>query len=126
MELGQMGVSMKYKSTLMMVGVVFGCARGPASVTTPQGEKPLNDPNKPTFTEVFGQVIGPKCATCHSAAGGNRGGVNLETFDGVKANISMIKDAVAAGWMPPRSQAALSGAEKDLVLRWIDQGALNN
>lgn len=116
---------MKYKATVLMMGLVLGCARGPAAVISSPTEKPLADPDRPIFSEVFSLVIGPKCATCHSIAGGNRGGLNLETYDNVKAQIALVKDAVGAGWMPPRSRPPLTPDERDLVLKWIEQGAVN-
>lgn len=108
--------------------IVLGCARGPAQVqnldTGSQEQAPFADPNRPQFQEVFRQIIQPKCAVCHSAAGGNRGGLNLESYAAVKGAITLVRDAVATGFMPPRSRPPLSPEEKAMFLRWIDQGAL--
>ncbi|HRO68690.1 MAG TPA: hypothetical protein PL182_14045, partial [Pseudobdellovibrionaceae bacterium] len=64
------------------------------------------------FNSVYQAVIRPKCATCHSASGGNRGGVNLETYENVFANRSAVQSAVQGGFMPPRSAAGLTAEEK--------------
>ncbi len=76
----------------------------------------------PGFDTVNTQVIKPKCATCHSAAGGNRAGVNLETYATIKSQLSTIRSAVAGNFMPPASRGPLSAADKALLLLWIDSG----
>lgn len=90
-------------------------------VTPPVAAPPA--PAGPVFAEVFTQVIGPRCAGCHSEAGGNRGGVNLETFANVKSELAAIDEAVATGFMPPRRSGPLTPEQKDLLARWIAAGA---
>ena len=117
---------MNFKSLAVLTLLTVSCAKGPANVITQDNaEKPQGDPNRPTFQDVQTQVIQPKCLRCHGAGGA--GGVSLETHADFKANVTLIRDVVASSRMPPaRVNNPLSGEEKDLLLRHIDQGALEN
>lgn len=76
------------------------------------------------FATVYSTVIGPKCVSCHSAAGGNGGGANLETFANVKALITRVQyRALIKKDMPPVS---LSRSESNVLAAWIEQGAPEN
>lgn len=77
----------------------------------------------PSFAQINSAVLQAKCATCHGVGGGNRGGVNLESYETVSAAASAIASAVNGGFMPPRSAPALSASEKELLLGWITAGA---
>ncbi|KYG70704.1 hypothetical protein AZI85_01875 [Bdellovibrio bacteriovorus] len=74
------------------------------------------------FAIVMSEVIAPKCLECHSSAGGNRGGVNLETYANVKAEIAAIQSTVANNSMPLNRQP-LSARQKALLNKWIEAGA---
>lgn len=75
------------------------------------------------FDAVFQAVIGPKCATCHSSAQGNRGGINLETYENVFAHRTAMQGAIEDGFMPPRSGVALTAQERSALLGWLAAGA---
>lgn len=77
----------------------------------------------PSYAQVNAAVIQAKCATCHGVSGGNRGGLNFESYENVLAAANSIAGAVNAGSMPPRTAPALSAGEKDLLLGWITAGA---
>jgi uncharacterized membrane protein len=85
------------------------------------GEGVMNQ-NQIDFAVVMEKVIQPKCLECHAAAGGNRGGVNLETYAEVRLNLADVKADVEDGSMPKRRQP-LTQAQKDLILNWIAAGA---
>lgn len=97
----------------------------PAPVPPTPGQPPLQPPPAapPRFAEVYAQVIGPRCATCHGTAGGNRAGINLETYQNVIAELSLIDEVVATDFMPPRRAGPLTRDQKDLLARWIAAGA---
>lgn len=85
-----------------------------------QGEPvPAPTPDAINFAMVYEQVFAPRCVSCH----GERGGVNLETYDNVFANRQAIVDAVDGGFMPPRSRGPLTPEQKELLMRWIQSGA---
>ncbi|MBC7465168.1 MAG: c-type cytochrome [Bdellovibrio sp.] len=74
-----------------------------------------------TYQAVNTSVLAKNCVSCHSQAGGNKGGVNLETYAEVKRNIKEIREQVADKSMPPRTQ--LSDAQINMIITWIDAGA---
>ena len=80
------------------------------------------DPNQAIkFTEVKAKVFSASCS-CHSPAGGNLGGINLDTFALVKNSLAAIKrTSLDSTRMPPGSPLSSNAAA---VLRtWIEQGA---
>lgn len=85
------------------------------------GEEVMNQ-TQLDFALVMEKVIQPKCLECHAAAGGNRGGVNLETYAAVFLNLADVKADIEDGSMPKRRQP-LTQAQKDLILNWIAAGA---
>lgn len=74
-----------------------------------------------TYQAVNTSVLAKNCVSCHSQAGGNKGGVNLETYAEVKRNSKQIREQVADKSMPPRTQ--LSDAQINMIITWIDAGA---
>ena len=67
--------------------------------------------------------MGPgKCATCHSNAGGNPGGINCETYASVKEYGSQMMGAIDSGRMPKPPAAPLTSAQKDVLRMWIQVG----
>lgn len=80
------------------------------------------DPKLPIkFAEVKATVFTASCS-CHSPAGGNLGGVNLDTFALVKNSLDAVKrTSLDSSRMPPGTPLSSSAAA---VLRaWIEQGA---
>lgn len=101
------------------------------SGTTPVGNVPIVNTNlEPKFTSVFNNVIKPKCLGCHSNAGGNKGGVNLETYNslrsfttpGLSANSVLVIALSAGGKMSGR----VTANELSVIKQWIDAGSQNN
>lgn len=75
------------------------------------------------FTLVKERIFAFHCLSCHSDAGGNRDGVNLETYERVYKKLDDLEDVIRDGEMPPRSRPALSLLEKNVLLRWVRLGA---
>lgn len=73
------------------------------------------------YNLVANSILKPRCLECHSGAGGNDGGINLETYENVIANLGIIKDEVASGSMP-KNREKLSAKEKEVLFAWIDAG----
>lgn len=77
------------------------------------------------YAFVNAKVFQPKCVRCHSSAGGNKGDVNLETYENVIAHLADIEnDVLVEKSMPPRRAGGPLGAFEQNVLKlWIDAGA---
>ncbi|RYZ69001.1 MAG: hypothetical protein EOP09_08475 [Proteobacteria bacterium] len=75
------------------------------------------------YSVVNDKVIRPYCLSCHSAAGGNQGGVNIETFANVTAQLPNIKGAAIENLsMPPASATTLPTSSYNLLKAWIEAG----
>lgn len=105
---------------ILLAGCNFNRPKGPGDGKgRPPGQKP--DVGPVDFATVQSTVIAPKCASCHSNAGGNAGGANLETYANVKALVDRIQyRSLVKKDMPP---VALSSAESNVLAAWIEQGA---
>lgn len=97
----------------------------PAPTTTPT-PTPEPEPIAVTFAKVQELVIKTNCLKCHSAAGGNSGDVNLETYKNVFDNRFEIKMAVETGQMPTKRGTPLTKEQKELILTWIANGSPEN
>ncbi|HEY8270678.1 MAG TPA: cytochrome c [Pseudobdellovibrionaceae bacterium] len=82
-------------------------------------------PSSIDYAFVNDKVFQPKCFQCHSLAGGNKGGVNLESYDNVLVNLADIQiDIFTEDSMPPLSRGGPLGAyEKNVLKMWLDAGA---
>jgi mono/diheme cytochrome c family protein len=74
------------------------------------------------YAAVKANVLDTSCNSCHSAAGGNKGNVNLETYASVINNISDVKADIEDGSMP-RGDYRLTADQKNMILAWIKMGA---
>jgi hypothetical protein len=73
--------------------------------------------------EVVKTILGRNsCYECHTAARGNRGGVNLESFANAKANASGIAATTLSGFMPIGGQR-VSATDQAVLQAWADAGA---
>ena len=76
------------------------------------------------YAVVNERVIAPYCLGCHSAAGGNLGSVNLETYAALSSEIASVKsEAIEARSMPPSNATSLPANGYNLLKAWIDAGA---
>jgi uncharacterized membrane protein len=100
------------------------------SPLNPDPQPPVVNPPPPVatgdiyFAEIFEKVIKTNCLKCHSVAGGNKGRVNLETYQGVVDNIKDVELDIATNDMPPKAPAgtALTDEQKNLIAAWIANG----
>jgi uncharacterized membrane protein len=73
------------------------------------------------YAFVQKSVIGPKCLSCHSAAGGNQGGTNLESLKSIRALMSRVTyRSIERRDMPP---SGLGERDMTILKNWIEQGA---
>lgn len=74
-----------------------------------------------SFDLVKSRVLAPRCVACHNSASA-KGGVILDNYDDVKANLGRIETAALVNQtMPPTGP--LSDSSKELLRAWIDAGA---
>jgi uncharacterized membrane protein len=97
-------------------------APAPAPTPTPE-PAPEPPPAEVTFTDVMNKVIKTNCLSCHAAATGNKGHVNLETYENVSANLSDLMEAVNEDRMPPKKGIPLTAVQKQMLVSWFTQGA---
>ncbi|MBC7538988.1 MAG: hypothetical protein H7281_09215 [Bacteriovorax sp.] len=81
------------------------------------------DPDKIDYQIVHTRVIGLRCIGCHSAKGGNKGGVNLETYENVFDQRDAIEDVIRSGDMPRPTTRPLTKVQKEIFLIWLEKGA---
>jgi len=87
----------------------------------------VDNPSKPpiekiNYATINTKVLIPKCITCHSDRGGNKGDVNLESYENVLGLSNSIESEIESGSMPPKKKP-LTPEEKSLILKWLSMGA---
>ena len=97
-----------------------------AILIRPQTESAAGTPSVP-FTQVA-QIVEQRCAACHSQNPTKVDvaprGIKLDTPEEIKAQASAIEQqAVQTQAMPLGNVTGMTGAERDLLGRWIAQGA---
>lgn len=113
------------KYSLLIAFIIAGCNYNE--------QKKLNDDNslpiiefktgaELSYKQISEQVLERRCFECHSNARGNKGKVNLETFENVFANKEDIRNDLLDKSMP-KDRPALSAYETRLVVAWIESGA---
>jgi hypothetical protein len=75
-----------------------------------------------SYKNQISPILSEKCssASCH----GGTIAPDLSSYSGVKMHASAIKSLINSNVMPPTEP--LSGADKSLIVCWIDDGAINN
>ncbi len=87
--------------------------------------QPIENKASPDFTRIQAQILKTNCVSCHSDAGGNAAGINLESYANVKKNIEDIQQSVVIEKsMPPGKP--ISPESQQLLINWIANGAPEN
>jgi uncharacterized membrane protein len=109
---------------IKLLGVIF-LVTGCNSYVEKQRGNPILPPSnfkisELNFSSVYSQVFRPNCISCH----GSSGGVNLESYDAVKSQISKIyQSTVVQRRMPKAPAPALTQEQLGLLNAWIEAGA---
>ena len=118
------------KLIILLAALLTGCGynntKTPIPLQSPDQAQPNDtnsNPAKVDFAAIKSKIFGPKCLSCHSDKTGNKGGINLETYEKVKPIVNNILAEVKNNTMPKQS-APLSAADKNLLEKWIKEGAL--
>jgi hypothetical protein len=114
------------KNIVILLYTVMFAGCGYSNTSLPGGSSGganggLDSGTKMDFAAVKAQFFVPQCIRCHSNSGGNKGGVNLETYANVKSRLSSIQSAVNGGFMPPAGP--LPASTKNILNNWITSGA---
>lgn len=100
-----------------------GCRIGRVNRKAPQGDI--------TYSRHIAPIFNAHCVRCHRA--GEIGPFTLGSYNDVLGWTPMIREVIDEGRMPPwhanpefghfRNDSRLSADQKDLIFRWIDDGA---
>jgi len=103
--------------------ILFACSKSGSDATT-------NSIDCSGITKSFSTDVNPiiqsTCTTnsgCHGA-GSRNGPGELLTYSQISNARSTIRSAVLSGLMP--QNGSLTGAQKQSIICWIDNGAVNN
>jgi len=80
------------------------------------------DVSKMSYEQVRVSVIDKYCTGCHSVAGGNSGGINLESYANVVADLSKINQACFVDHTMPKN-GSLAPQDAALLHAWMQAGA---
>ncbi|MNL40818.1 Planctomycete cytochrome C [compost metagenome] len=104
----------------------------PTPPPTPTPTPPPPAGPQATFSYIEKNILASSCVACHSAKTA-RGGVALDTYAAVLKTVnkksptkSLLYKETQSGSMPPRPRKVLNSEQLQLILTWIEQGALNN
>lgn len=76
------------------------------------------------YESVNRRIITPYCLNCHSAAAGNRAGINLETLESITSRIPTIERTVLVEkTMPPSPESPLPNEAILMLDAWLELGA---
>lgn len=76
-------------------------------------------PGTVSYAMVRDQIFTPRCIGCH----GSSGGVNLETYSGVKSVEARIDQTVYVKKTMPKSGGPLSTEQLGMLRVWLDDGS---
>ncbi len=116
----------KFIKTLFIVSTVLNLLTVACTKDTQSNFTPDCSGTPKTFATDVNPIIQATCATnsgCH-AAGSSRGPGALITYQQIYNNSAAIRRSVANGSMP--ENGSLSAAQKNAIICWIDNGAINN
>jgi uncharacterized membrane protein len=116
----------KYFIFNLMIFSLFGCNYNRVKGNSDLSANPENLHSASfeafDYSSIKASVLDVSCVGCHSNAGGNQGGLNLESYDNVKAASAKIYyRTIEAKNMPP--VAVLSESSFGLLKNWIEIGA---
>ena len=95
----------------------------PITPPTTTSTEVMPNVNMIDYKMVSARVLGLRCISCHSNSGGNRAGINLETYESLFNERSGIKSTITSGSMPQPTNRPLSAIQKQIILAWLSKGA---
>ncbi len=98
-----------------------GDTEGPFDPSSPLEEVPPD--NEINYALVREKIFKMSCFSCHSNAGGNVDGINLETYFNTVEEVEDIEEVIREHEMPPAPRPSLEPIPRQVLLRWIQLGA---
>jgi uncharacterized membrane protein len=117
------GVPMNQKIMMFTILIfAMGCNSYKSKVAA---EEAFVMPASIDYQFVQQKVFQPFCIRCHSAAGGNAGDVNLETYESVIFNLPTVRmEALEKKSMPRKKDGGpLPDIQQEVLRLWIESGA---
>lgn len=107
-------------ASLLQFGCNYNLSKAPLSFQ--EGLADIAAGTVVSYQTINTNILKPRgCIGCHSNGGGNLGGINLETYENVIAQLGDIKDSVESNRMPKTGQK-LTAKERSVLFTWIDAG----
>ena len=97
-------------SFVFLTGCNYSISKNLSDISGSQAIEKLPTGTVASYQLIANGIIAPRCLECHSSGGGNQGGVNLESYSKVKANLADIHDDIVSGDMP-KNRAPLTPKE---------------
>lgn len=106
---------------ILLVGIFLsGCSYN-VSKEKASEEANLKMQSVSDYQSVRKLILAPQCLNCHSNAAGNRGGLNLESYESVKLKLNQIYyRSIEVKDMPP---GGLDKNSFEALKGWIENGA---
>lgn len=93
-----------------------------AEIPMPMTEEKLNQlALESNYESVNAKVISGQCLNCHSEASGNKGNLNLENYQNIRANLNQIMYRVLE--VKDMPQGGLTVSDYALMEMWLTAGA---
>jgi hypothetical protein len=124
---------------LVLTGVCFaaisllfnGCYYDKEAILYPAGTSSCDTTVPSTFTATVMPILNANCNVCHGGTGASGGGIVLDNYNGVKAQVNAGRLAGAinhdAGYIAmPQGADKLPPCTIAKIQQWISAGAPNN
>lgn len=126
-RLGQIGHWTAAGLLLGGIGLVTAGGLAPAPLASVSG--PADDRGarlEQSLLEHIGPLIETYCIDCH-AGDGAEAGIKLDQLENVKTahsiglDLRLVRDALAAGQMPPKKKSQPSAEEREKLIAWLNE-----
>ena len=127
-EKQKFGLSKKIWIVLIVTAALFACSKSVDTTTKSDSNNGAVDCSTvaKTFSADLNPIIQATCATgssCHGTGSINGPGALL-TYSAIANAHTDIRTAILSGLMP--KTGSLTNTQKNTIICWIDNGALNN
>ena len=95
---------------------------------------PLFSMSQVDYSSQIQPIFNSNCVSCHQGSASYFGGLSLENYAAVTAggiteggiiSTGLLENYISTGYMPPYgSGTSLNANEVDLIIQWINEGAL--
>lgn len=106
---------------LILSSIMLGCNYNHIK-KTPDGSISEKNVETPDFKAVQSGIFESKCLSCHSNSGGNKGQLNMESYQRIKAaRVRIGYRTLEAQDMPP--DRPLAPKQLEMLRNWLEAGA---